>query len=534
MNASKFGQHVPDILDCLAQLSNDEVPTPPKLARAMLDLLPEHIWSRPDYRWLDPFSKSGVFLREIATRLFDGLADWEPDFVKRREHILRTMLHGTSITQMTGIVSRRSLYCSADAASTHSVVRLNNPQGNIPFVPTEHTPDVEGKCTICGAPAGLERGPARENYAYSFIHGTYPTQEMSTLKFDVIVGNPPYHLEDGGYGKSATTIYQLFVDQARELNPRYIAMIIPSRWFAGGKGLDKFRDSMLADNRFRSITDFLSASDVFPGVAPKGGVSYFLWDRDSPGLCTVTTRYKDWPESIATRPLVEPGADVFIRFNEGVSIIEKVMNVETGQSGIFSLPEKHRFDSIVSPRKPFGLTTTFKGQQKPLEGGLTVYRNGGIGYSSRDVVSAGEHLIDSWKLYVGRAAPGTGNKDTYPHKIISTPFIGEPKTISSETYLCIGPFATEGEADSALSYLHTRFARFMVLLHKPSQDASRKVYSFVPMQTWDKIWTDAELYTKYGLTVEEIAFVEKVVRPMTKNDGEELVVEESIDEALSE
>ncbi len=532
MSSSRFGQHVPDILDCLAQLSNDEVPTPPKLARAMLDLLPDEVWSRHDYLWLDPFSKSGVFLREIATRLFDGLSGWEPDFVKRRDHILRTMLHGTSITQMTGIVSRRSLYCSADAAGTHSIVRLNDPQGNIPFISTPHTPDAQGKCKICGASADLERGTARENHAYSFIHGTYPTQEMSTLKFDVIVGNPPYHLEDGGYGKSATTIYQLFVDQARALNPRYMTMIIPSRWFAGGKGLDKFRDSMLADNRFRSITDYLSASDVFPGVAPKGGVSYFLWDRDNPGPCTVTTRYKDWPASIATRPLVEPGADVFIRFNEGVSILRKVMKAETGQSGSLSLPGKERFDSIVSPRKPFGLTTTFKGQQKPLEDGLTVYRNGGVGYSSREVITSGKHLIDSWKIYVGRAAPGTGNKDTYPHKIISTPFKGEPGSISSETYLCIGPFATESEADSALSYLHTRLARFMILLRKPSQDASRKVYSFVPMQTWDRTWTDADLYTMYGLTAEETAFVEKVVRPMAQNDGDEIVVEDLIDEGV--
>lgn len=526
MTTQRFGSHVPDILDCLAQLSNDEVPTPPKLVRAMLDLLPDEVWSRPDYVWLDPFSKSGVFLREVATRLITGLAYWKPDLVERREHILRNMLFGASITQMTGIMSRRTVYCSADASGTHSVVRFADPQGNIPFIPTMHNPDSDGKCTFCKAPADLERGPSRENHAYSFIHDTYPTEEMAGMKFDVIVGNPPYHLEDGGYGKSATTLYHLFVEQARALNPRYISMIIPSRWFAGGKGLDKFRDSLLNDNRVRSITDYLSASDAFPGVGLKGGVSYFLWDRDNPGPCTVTTRYKDWPVSIATRPLLEPGVDVFIRFNEGVSILGKVMKVETGQSTSLSLPSNKRFDELVSPRKPFGLATTFKGEPTATPGAVKVHQNGGVGYADRGALTTGNHLVDSWKVYVGRAAPGTGNKDTYPHRIISTPFKGEPNSISSETYLCIGPFAAEAEAESALSYLQCRLTRFLILLHKASQDTTRKVYSFVPIQTWDRTWTDAALYAKYGLTEEEISFVEKVVRPMAESDADETSADE--------
>lgn len=175
MTTTRFGQHVPDILDCLAQLSNDEVPTPPKLARAMLDLLPDEVWSRPDFVWLDPFSKSGVFLREIATRLFEGLADWEPDFAARREHILSNMLHGASITEMTGIISRRSLYCSANASGPHSIVRFAEPQGNLPFIPAVHDFQANGRCSLCNAPEELERGEGRENYAYSFIHGTYPT-----------------------------------------------------------------------------------------------------------------------------------------------------------------------------------------------------------------------------------------------------------------------------------------------------------------------------------------------------------------------
>ena len=152
------------------------------------------------------------------------------------------------------------------------------------------------------------------------------------MQFDVIIGNPPYQLDDGGYGTSAAPIYNKFVDQAKKLNPRLLTMIIPARWFAGGKGLDEFRESMLTDNRLRSIDDFLSASDVFPGVGLKGGVCYFLWDRDNPGPCRVTTHFKDWPVSRASRPLLEEGADVFIRFNEGLSILKKVVAVESGKS----------------------------------------------------------------------------------------------------------------------------------------------------------------------------------------------------------
>ncbi len=321
-------------------------------------------------------------------------------------------------------------------------------------------------------------------------------------------------LDDGGFGKSAAPIYQLFVEQAKKLEPRYLSLVIPSRWFAGGKGLDEFREAMLADDRLRSIDDYLSAADVFPGVGLKGGVCYFLWERDNPGLCCVTTRFKDWPVSTATRRLLEQGADVFIRFNEGLSILKKVVSVESGQSETLLLPESKRFDRLVSSRKPFALETTFKGKATKRAGDVLIYQNGGTGYVARNSVPSGTELIDKWKIYVGRAAPGTGNRDTYPHRILSTPFIGEPGSICSETYLCIGPLDSKNEAESVLSYLTCRLTRLLILLHKPSQDTTRKVYTFVPTQDWTKQWTDADLYAKYGLTVSEIAFIEKIVRPM--------------------
>lgn len=334
------------------------------------------------------------------------------------------------------------------------------------------------------------------------------------MQFDVIIGNPPYQLTDGGYGTSAAPIYQLFVEQAKTLEPRYLSMVIPARWFAGGKGLDEFRESMLADNRLRSIDDFLSASDVFPGVGLKGGVCYFLWNRDHAGLCDVSTHFKDWPVSKATRPLLENGADIFIRFNEGLSILKKVMAVETGKSESLSLSESKRFDRLVTSARIFGFRTFFKGKATKSPGDLLIHQNGGTGYVPRESVTAGTHLIDKWKLFAGYAAPGTGNKDTYPHRIISTPFIGEPGSISSETYLCIGSFDTKLEAESALSYLCCCLTRLLILLHKPSQHVTRKVYTFVPTQDWTKRWTDKDLYAKYGISPSEIDFIEKVVRPM--------------------
>lgn len=536
----------PDVLTCIANLSNDEVFTPPDFANRMLDNIAtawkenhggSNLWEDKSVRFLDPFTKSGIFLREITSRLTVGLKDQIPDLHERVDHILKNQVFGIGITQMTCLLARRSVYCSKFANGKHSVARsFENEQGNIWFERTEHTWK-DAKCTFCGASQKtLDRGEGRETHAYAFIHTDDINKRINeifggNMQFDVIIGNPPYQLDDGGFGKSAAPIYQLFVEQAKKLEPRYLSLVIPSRWFAGGKGLDEFRESMLTDKRMRSINDYLSAADVFPGVGLKGGVCYFLWERDNPGLCRVTTRFKDWPESTATRPLLEEGADVFIRFNDGLSILKKVIEVETGQSRSVSLPENKRFDKLVSSRKPFALETKFKGKTAKQPGDVLVYQNGGIGYTQKKSITSGTDLIDKWKIFVGRAAPGTGNRDTYPHRIISTPFIGEPESISSETYLCIGPFNSKNEAESALSYLTCRLTRLLILLHKPSQDTTRKVYTFVPAQEWTKQWTDAELYKKYGLTAEEIEFIEKIVRPMDLTSAlDEVTVAEDDDD----
>lgn len=519
----------PDVLTCIANLSNDEVFTPPEFANQMLDTLAEtwaannggtNLWADKTVRFLDPFTKSGVFLREITSRLTEGLKADIPDLQERVDHILTKQVFGIGITRLTSLLARRSVYCSKHANGEHSIAKsFAGGEGNIWFQRTEHTWN-RGKCVYCGtSQETLDRGEELETYAYAFIHTDDIKTRMAEIfgedmQFDVIIGNPPYQLSDGGYGTSAAPIYQMFVEKAKALEPRYLAMIVPARWFAGGKRLDEFRESMLSDDRLRSIEDYLSASDVFPGVGLKGGVCYFLWDRDHPGLCQVATHFKDWPVSTSTRPLLEEGADVFIRFNEGLSVLKKVIAVESGNADLLSLPTNQRFEQLVSSLRPFGLRTYFRGDADKSPGDVLVYQNGGKGYIARSEIATSAHLIDHWKIYIGRAAPGTGNKDTYPHKILSTPFIGEPGSISTETYLCIGPFNSKPEAESALSYLSCRLTRLLILLHKPSQDTTRKVYTFVPTQDWTKQWTDDDLYEKYDISASEIEFIEKVVRPM--------------------
>ena len=530
----------PDVLTCIANLSNDEVFTLPELANRMLDNVAKAwadtndgkiLWSDKNATFLDPFTKSGVFLREITSRLIEGLKDEIPDLQDRVNHILTKQVFGIAITQLTAYIARRSLYCSKFANGPHSVVTAfrkgdgyGRSDGHVWFERLEHDWNDEAKCTYCGASrSSLDRGDSLESHAYALIHTNNIKARVAELfgakmKFDVIIGNPPYQLDDGGFGTSAAPIYNKFVEQAKNLDPRFLAMVIPSRWFAGGKGLDEFRESMLSDNRLRSIDDFLSASDVFPGVGLKGGVCYFLWERDNPGLCRVNTHFKDRPMSTATRPLRESGSDVFIRFNEGLSILKKVVAIESGQSSELSLPEEKRFDRLVTSARLFGFRTFFKGKSSKSAGDVLIYQNGGTGYVQRKSVKTGIEFIDKWKLFAGYAAPGTGNKDTYPHRIISTPFIGAPGTISSETYLSIGPFDSRDTAESVLSYLSCRLTRLLILLHKSSQHVTRKVYTFVPTQDWSRRWTDQDLYKKYGISTDEVAFIESMIRSLDGSD----------------
>jgi len=486
----------PDVLNCIANLSNDEVFTPPELANKMLDLLPQELFSNPKTTFLDPFTKSGVFLREIVKRLDRGLENKIPDRQKRIDHILHNQVFGIACTELTSLLARRSVYCSKHANSQYSVSKFNNEEGNILYKNLKHT-WVNGKCKYCGASQSVyDRGSEAEQYAYLFIHTDNPNKFFN-MHFDVIVGNPPYQLSDSGFGISAKPIYDRFITQAKLLKPRYLTMIVPARWYAGGKGLDDFRDEMLHDNHLRIIHDFPQAFECFSGVQIKGGVCYFLWDRDHPGLCDVVT-HKDGKElGSIRRPLLEEGCDTFIRYNEAVSILHKVMKNK----------ESSMID-YVSSRQPFGLDTTFHGKEN---GSIKLYENQGVSFVEESQIDKNKSIIKEYKVFIPRAGSGS---DAFPHPILGKPFVGEPYSACTETYMFIGPYTNLEECKNVVSYITTKFLRFLVMLKKVTQDTTRIVYSFVPIQDFSHPWTDEMLYKKYGLTEEEIAFIESMIRPM--------------------
>jgi site-specific DNA-methyltransferase (adenine-specific) len=497
----------PDVLSCLANLSNDEVFTPPSLVNEILDLLPNEIWQNKDLTFLDPVCKSGVFLREIAKRLIVGLEKQIPDKGKRINHIFTKQLFGIAITELTSLLSRRSVYCSKIANGKYSICDdFKNEEGNISYTRFEHTWENE-KCKYCSASKDVyERDNSLESYAYPFIHVDVTKKIFKNMKFDVIVGNPPYQLSDGGAQASAMPLYHSFVQQAIKLNPKYLSMIIPSRWFSGGKGLDEFRDKMLKDNRLREIVDFPNSVDCFPGVLIKGGVCYFLWDRDNRGDCKITTS-RNGVLSKMNRPLLEKGFDTLIRYNEAVSIVHKVVKFK-----------EKSFSSLVSSRKPFGFATDFNSfKDSPFDGAIKIYGNKKIGFISKDKILQNISWVNDYKVYISMAY---GAGEVFPHQILNKPFLGEKNTCCTETYLVIGPFSTKKRAENVISFIQTKFFRMLVLLNKPTQHATSKVYKFVPEVDFDENWNDDKLNKKYNLIKSEIEFINSMVRSMDFNQNE--------------
>ncbi len=489
----------PDVLSCLANLSSDEVFTPPHVANQMLDLLPKEIWSDKEATFLDPAAKSGVFLREIAARLMGGLEKEIPDLQARVNHIMTRQVFGIGITELTSLLARRSLYCSKHADGKFSVCDgFENESGNIFFDRIEHEWKND-KCVHCGASKNnYDREESLETHAYQFIHGQIP-ERIRNMKFDVIIGNPPYQLSDGGYGASATPIYQKFVEQAKRLKPKHLAMIIPSRWFAGGKGLNEFRKNMLNDKQIRKVVDFPDARDCFPSVDIAGGVCYFLWERAYAGDTTITNFWKSESQT-STRPLDE--FNTFVRFGHAASIIRKVR--------IFGEPTMNR---MVSSRKPFGLPTN----TKPLsKGDLTLIWNGGEGKFLKRLIYSGQDLIPKWKVLTSKVSydhAGQPNEGGM-RRVLSKVFVAPPNTVCTETYIVVGSFDTEEEARNLERYLKLKFVRFLIAQMSFSQDITKDRFNFVPQADWTMIHSDDSLFQKYHINKEEIDFVHSTTMEM--------------------
>lgn len=498
--------HTPDVLSCLANLSNDEVFTPPDVVNQMLDMLPQELFCDPSTTFLDPACKTGVFLREIAKRLIVGLADKIPDLQQRIDHIFHKQLYGIAITELTSLLSRRSLYCSKYPNSRYSVSLFDNSEGNVRYRRTEHkwgriTTDEKGKqkatCLYCGANSSYDRGVEKETHAYEFIHTDNP-EIIFNMKFDVIISNPPYQLKTNGAQAQAIPLYHKFVLESIKLKPRFITMIIPSRWFTGGFGLDSFRETMLKDKRLRVIHDFINANECFPGVEIKGGVCYFLWTKDSIGDCTVCTHENNKVTSIATRSLLEKNCDIFIRYNQAIPILNKVIKLN-----------EPSIATGISSQRPFGLPTNFD-KLSNNNTGIKVYAYKKVGYlSDLEFVTKNKEIIPYWKILTPKAIGSGDSKSDW-----IKPLIIEPNSVCTETYIVFGTYKTKNEAENVCSYINTKFFHFLVTLRKNTQDALAKVYQFVPMQDFSKPWTDEELYAKYNLTQEEIDFIESMIKPM--------------------
>lgn len=533
----------PDVLKCIANLSNDEVFTPPELANEILDRIAAawadshdgaSIWADKSLKFLDPFTKSGVFLREIASRLIDGLQTEIPDLQDRVDHILTRQLFGIAITRLTSLIARRSIYCSKWATGEHSVAQsFSNDDGNVWFERLEHTwvgatefvetadkhgkpvrRGINGKCSYCGAAqTTLDRGADLETHAYAFIHTNDIEARIAELfganmQFDVIIGNPPYQLQSDG-GTRDIPIYQHFVEQAKRLAPRYLAMVIPSKWMAGGLGLSEFRRTMLADKHIRELVDYPNAAELFPSVGINGGACYFLWDASYEGICEVTTVRGGETIGPVARALDE--FDVLVRDARALSILRKVL--EKGEPSI---------NTILARDKEFGWTSNFDGfHEVERPGDLALYyirsMKRGKGFIARDKVAKSPHLVDTWKLLVPKVGSGRERERSGVDLVLGPPLTAPPPSVCTQSFLFFY-VDSEDQVRSVKSYYVTRFFRFLVSLRKITQDATHSTYKWVPLQSWDTTWTDADLYAKYSIDEGEQAFIESMIRPMVVPD----------------
>ena len=492
----------PDVLNCIANLSSDEVFTPPELVNQILDLLPQDVFCSPKTRFLDPFTKTVVFFREIVKRLDKGLEHVIPNRQERIMHIMHNQVFGIALTELTGLLARRSLYCSKYANSKCSIGRFKTEDGHILYTPMQHMWQKNGRCKYCGASQAVyDRGNSAESYAYNFIHTNNPQSFFNNMTFDVIIGNPPYQLDDGGNSASAKPIYHLFVQQALKLNPNYLCMIIPSRWFAGGKGLDSFRSIMLKDKHISHLVDYANSSDCFSGVNIAGGVCYFLWNRNYQGLCKVANNVGENKGKFVERNLSE--YSVFVRDNNAIEIIKKILS-----------HNEKTMEHYVCSRNSFSLPSNERGTTN-VNGNIKLLSSDGFSYISPRRIDDRDGILNKFKVIVTYAMSG-GNKPSKDGKyqILSSLMILNPQEVCTETYLVLSAFDTIDEAQNLLSYAKTIFFRFLLLQALTSIHITKSTFLFVPMQDFSKLWTDEKLYKKYKLEKEEIALMESMISPI--------------------
>ena len=323
------------------------------------------------------------------------------------------------------------------------------------------------------------------------------------MKFDVIIGNPPYQLSDGGNAASAKPLYHLFVSQAQKLNPRFLCMIIPARWYAGGKGLDSFRDSMLKDGHISYIADFPNSSDCFAGVNIAGGICYFLWERDKRNrLCRVENFKNAKSVSLGVRNLSE--YPYFVRDNYAINIITKIRRIK-----------EKTIDKIVFSRNSFNIPSNERGHERERNNDCRLLSSEGYSYINRQNIYDKENILNKFKVIITYAMSG-GNKPTIDgnYQIISSLSVLPPDDVCTETYLVISAFNKAKEARNMCSYVKTKFFRFLLLQALSSIHITKSTFMFVPLQDFSHPWTDEMLYEKYGLDEKEIAFIESMIRPM--------------------
>ncbi len=515
--------HNPDVLNCLANLSSDEVFTSPKIVNEMLDMLPQDLFTNKNTKFLEPCCKSGVFLREIAKRLLVGLEKQIPDLQERINHIFTNQLYGIAITRLTSLLTRRSLYCSKTANGKYSINdAFNNEDGNIKFNNIQHSWDEDFKCEFCGVSQSRETYNRKdmEVFAYEFIH-THNPEELFNMRFDVIIGNPPYQFNVGntsGNSSKAKAIYHLFVEQAKKLNPRYLTMIIPSRWMTRStEGIsDEWVDNMLSDGKIRVLHDYLDAGQCFPGVDITGGVCYFLWDRDNEGNCEYYLHDVNGNTIKRKGKLDNLNTGIVIRDINSLSIIEKI----TTKEGFYLNNEELNFSGIVSPKdyytnKKFLMSSwnDYK-KEKDDNHNIKYYLNKAIhkcdfAWISKDQIPKNQQTINKNKVLIPAA---NGSMDW----VLGKPFVAESNSVCSQTYLVIGynKDYTVEQCKNIVSYIKTRFFRYLVSIKKKTQNGPRMVYQFVPMQDFNEDWTDEKLYKKYNLSQKEIDFIELMIKPM--------------------